>query len=94
MIQIQNARQFTKAAERARRERMFVRPTAAREYVVVNRSKGNAYMVSFTLLNGKRFGSCSCAAGTPCNSTRVPVVCKHLAAAVTVHLALAQMRTT
>jgi uncharacterized Zn finger protein len=92
MIQIQRREQFTKAIERARKERMFVQPIAAREYSVTNRTKGNRYRVSFHVKEGKRFGHCNCAAGEPMHGNRQPMVCKHLLAALTLHLTLAAAR--
>lgn len=89
MIQIQGPQQFTKAAERCRKERMLVRPAGFRRYYVTNRSNSHQYEVFFSMMNGKRFGACNCAAGYPMQGNRAPMVCKHLAAALTVHLAIA-----
>ncbi len=93
MIQIQRKEQFTKAIERARRERMFVQPLRFREYVVTNRSTGSKYVVMFEVYLGKKFGTCSCEAGSPTRGNHRPLVCKHMLAALTVHTALmAQQR--
>ncbi len=78
MIQIQNPSQFTKAAERCQKERMLVRVKAFRSYTVTNQTNGRTYEVFFSILNGKKFGACNCAAGYPMNSARAPKVCKHL----------------
>jgi hypothetical protein len=88
MIQIQNASQFTNAAARCQKERMLVRVKGFRSYTVTNRTNGRTYEVFFSILNGKRFGACNCAAGYPMNSTRAPKVCKHLYAALGLHIAL------
>ncbi len=91
MIQIQRREQFTKAIERARKERI-VQPLRFREYVVTNRTRGTRYVVMFEVVNGKKFGTCSCEAGSPMHGNRVPIVCKHLLAALTVHTALMSQR--
>ena len=88
MIQITGKQQFTTAIERARRERMFVQPVRFREYAVTNRSNGHRYFVSFEVKNGKRFGKCSCEAGTPMRGNHLPLVCKHLFASLLVHTSL------
>ena len=59
MIRIQRKEQFAKAIERARKERMFVRPIRFREYAVTNKSNGRRYVVMFEVVGGKRFGTCS-----------------------------------
>ncbi len=88
MIQIQRREQFTKAIERARRERMFVQPVRFREYAVTNRANGRRYFVQFEVRDGKKFGTCNCEAGTPMRGNHAPLVCKHLLAALTLHVAL------
>ena len=90
MIQIMGRQQFRRAEERARRERMMVRPVAECEYSVANQSKGT-YHVRFLSINGKAFGNCNCLAGRPARGDEVPMVCKHLYAAAVVHVALARM---
>lgn len=92
MIQIQSAAQFTKASERAKKERMFVQPLRFREYAVTNRTNGRRYVVVFEVRDGKRFGTCSCAAGSPMRRNRRPMICKHLFAAVAVHTSLMAQR--
>ncbi|MBA2645818.1 MAG: hypothetical protein H0U81_03360 [Pyrinomonadaceae bacterium] len=92
MIQIQSKQQFTKAIERARRERMLVSMIRFREYAVLNRSNGRRYVVMFEVVDGKRFGTCSCEAGSPMRGNHRPLVCKHLLAALTVHTGLMAQR--
>jgi hypothetical protein len=88
MIQIQSKEQFRRAEERARKERMLVQRTAPRTFSVTNRAKERQYTVSFYTLNGKFFGECNCAAGTPMHGNREPLICKHLYAALVVLRAL------
>ena len=92
MIQIQRREQFTKAAERISREKMGVRRYEPHVYEVTNKAKGHAYLVRFEQRHGQTFGTCTCEAGTPTRGQRVPVVCKHLLAAVLFVRALRQMR--
>jgi hypothetical protein len=91
MIQItrHSERQFARAAERAKRERMLVQPAGYRRYFVTNRRNGHKYEVFFCQLNGKRFGACNCEAGYPMNSRHVPVPCKHLWAALVINTVIA-----
>jgi hypothetical protein len=93
MIQIQRRAQFARASARARKERMHVRPLEACRYEVTNQSKGTRYTVRFVSINGRPFGQCSCEAGTPTRADDIPMVCKHLAAAVTVHIGLARLES-
>jgi hypothetical protein len=92
MIQIQRPAQFTKAAERAGKERQHVRVYEPHLYEVTNRAKAHTYLVRFTRMNGQTFAACTCEAGTPTHGQRVPLVCKHLYAAVLFVRALRQMR--
>ncbi len=92
MIQIQSKTQFTKAIERAKKERMLVSMLRFRDYSVLNRSNGRRYVVMFEVVNGKKFGTCSCEAGSPMRGNHLPMVCKHLLAALTVHTALMAQR--
>lgn len=84
MIQIQSKEQFRKAEERARKERMMVKRLAPRTFNVINTSKDSRYKVTFIRRKGKLFGQCNCEAGTPMYSNRMPLVCKHLYAALVV----------
>lgn len=95
MIQITGRDQFRKAAERAAREHMSARRYEPGVYEITNTAKGHTYLVRFTRQDGKVFGKCTCEAGTPTNTAgreRVPLICKHLFAAVIFHRALVRMR--
>jgi hypothetical protein len=92
MIQIQRPEQFTKAGARATKERMFVRRYEPSVYEVTNRAKAHKYLVIFTRLHGQTFGACTCEAGTRTKGRRVPLVCKHLFAAVLFIRAMRAMR--
>jgi hypothetical protein len=65
MIEIQRPEQFTRAAERAKAERMKVRRHGRNIVEVTNESKGHTYHVLFERRLGKVFGTCSCEAGMP-----------------------------
>jgi hypothetical protein len=80
MIQIQRAGQFTRAAERLRKERHGVRRHEPGLYEVTNKTKGSRYHVRIERRGGMTFGSCTCPAGL--RHGRSPLVCKHLAAVV------------
>lgn len=82
MIQIQSQSQFTKAEERARRERMLVSRESARTFSVLNRKNERRYTVTFHKHEGRLFGHCGCEAGTPMRGNHAPKVCKHLYAAL------------
>jgi len=86
MIQIETQEQFTKAAERARRGRLFVAFVRFRQYRVTNRATGAIYNVNFFVSRGRRFGGCDCKGGAQGRA------CKHLAAALAVHIGIAAMR--
>jgi hypothetical protein len=92
MIQIQRREQFSAAAERLSKERMSVRQHEPRLYEVTNRRSGHSYHVRITRRDGQTFGQCMCEAGTPHRYPHVPMVCKHLLAAVLFHRALGAMR--
>ena len=92
MIQIQRREQFTNAAARLQKEHMSVRLYEPRLYEVTNKAKGHTYHVRIERKDGKTFGTCTCEAGTPHTGKRVPMVCKHLLAAVLFHRALYMMR--
>lgn len=80
MIQVQNAKQFSRAAERLQHERMGVRRAEAHMYEVTNKTKGTRYHVRFTRQDARLFIGCDCPAGL--RHGRAPLVCKHLAACV------------
>jgi uncharacterized Zn finger protein len=87
MIRIENQEQLSGAIERARQGRLFVQQTSmSRQYRVTNRQTGTQYIVDFFLRQGRRFGHCTCKGG---QSHRA---CKHLAAALGLHLFVAVAR--
>jgi hypothetical protein len=87
MLELKSKEQLSKATERARKGRLFVQPTGLnRQYKVTNRETGAQYMVDFFLRNGKRFGHCTCKGGMSNQA------CKHLSAAVALHVSLAAIR--
>src|SRR5947199_7165531 len=92
VIQIQRREQFTNAAARLQKEHMSVRLYEPRLYEVTNKAKGHTYHVRIERQDGKTFGTCTCEAGTPHTGKRVPMVCKHLLAAVIFHRAIYMMR--
>ena len=92
MIQIQRREQFAKAADRLNKEPQSIRRHEPGLYEVTNKAKGHTYHVRIERQDGKTFGTCTCEAGTPHTGKRVPMVCKHLLAAVIFHRALYMMR--
>jgi uncharacterized Zn finger protein len=92
MIQIQRREQFNAAAQRLSKKRLSVRQHEPRLYEVANKGKGTTYYVRITRQGGHTFGQCTCEAGTPHRRPHVPMVCKHLLAAVLFHRALCAMR--
>jgi hypothetical protein len=86
MIKIESQEQFEKAIGRARKGDLFVRFVRFRQFVVVNRATCAEYNVNFFVSRGRRFGGCDCKAG------RKHLPCKHVAAALAVHLGIASMR--
>lgn len=86
MIQLNSVEQMTKAIERAKAGSLFVGFIRFRQYAVTNRQSGRVYNVNFFVRSGRRFGHCDCPAGTNHQ------VCKHLAAAAAVHVAIAATR--
>lgn len=85
MIQITTQDQLAKAIERAKAGDLFVRFVRFRQFRVVNRETGATYNVNFFVRDGKRFGHCDCKGGER-------FACKHLAAALGVHIGIAAMR--
>ncbi len=82
MIRLVNAKQLSKATERAKASRLFVQPSSQlRQYHVTNRENGARYTVDFFIKDGRRFGHCTCLAG------RNNIACKHLSAAAGYHVA-------
>jgi hypothetical protein len=92
MIQIQNAKQFERAAERLRNERQSIRRHEPGLYLVTNLAKNNTYSVRIERRDGHPFGTCSCEAGTPRNRRHAPMICKHLAALVIFLRGVREMR--
>ena len=90
MIQIQNSKQFSRAAERLQNERMGVRRAEAHMWEVENKAKGTRYHVRFIRQDGHTFASCDCPAGT--RHHKAPMMCKHVAAAVMVVRGIQEMR--
>ena len=90
MIQIQSAGQFTKAADRLRKEPQSIRRHEPGLYEVTNKAKGHAYHVRIERRDGLTFGSCTCKAGM--RHGRAPLACKHLAAVIIYLRAIREMR--
>lgn len=87
MIRLLTAEQLSRATELAKASRLFVQPTSLyRQYRVTNRENDNVYVVDFFVRDGKRYGHCTCKAGT--NN----VACKHLSAAAALHVMRAANR--
>jgi hypothetical protein len=81
MIELISAEQLRKATELAKAGNLFVQPSSIfRQYHVTNRDTGAKYTVDFFVRNGKRYGHCSCIAGTR------HLACKHLSAAAGYHV--------
>lgn len=88
MIELKSAEQLSKAIERARAGRLFVRFIQFRQFRVENRANGKTYNVNFFLRAGHRFGHCDCKGGER------GLACKHLAAAAAIQTGIAAMRLT
>ncbi len=86
MIQIQSIAQLSKAIERAKASKLFVRFVQFRQFKVENRATGATYNVNFFVRAGRRFGHCDCKGGAR------GLVCKHLAAAAAIQTGIAAMR--
>jgi hypothetical protein len=87
MVELRSEAQFEKAIERAKKAKLFVQASGLfRLYYVTNRETGAQYSVNFFVRSGRRFGECTCKAGM--NN----VECKHLAAAVALHLVRAEAK--
>lgn len=73
------------AISRAKISRLFVQTTSQfRVYVVTNRQSGTRYITTFgKWTDGTKIGRCSCPATS---------LCKHLAAALPLHLHVAKQR--
>lgn len=86
MIQLVSTEQMSKAIERAKAGRLFVRFVQFRQFRVENRANGRTYNVNFFVRDGRRFGHCDCKGGER------GLACKHLAAAAAVQTGIAAMR--
>ena len=86
MIQLTTTEAISKAIQRAKVSKLFVQAIQWRQYRVTNRETGAQYTVDFFMRNGKRFGHCTCKAGT--NN----IACKHLSAAAGLHVMVAATR--
>ena len=76
-----------KAIERAKAEakNLFVQKTeVSRQYQVTNRAKNATYLVKFAVQNCNKLGQCDCQGG------QRNLVCKHLVAAASLNMYLAQ----
>jgi len=73
------------AINRAKAGKLFVQPTSEyRCYVVTNRERGTRYIVNFGISgDGAKIGRCSCPSLT---------LCKHIAAALPLHIHIASTR--
>lgn len=91
MIELINQEQLKRAIELATADRknLLVQITdTARKYRVTNRRKGHVYEVTFTVREDrKKFGHCTCRAG------ELGRECKHLAAAVGLHVCRAEQQS-
>ena len=87
MIQLHSTEQLSRAIDKARTAKPFVRINGFGSYSVTNRQTGATYSVECLKREGKRFAHCSCKAGMR------SVPCYHLASAVGVHIQLATERS-
>jgi uncharacterized Zn finger protein len=78
---------MTRAIEKARRVKPFVRVLGWRQYEVANRATGATYRVEFDVREGQRLASCSCAAGQAGR-----FICYHVAACAGAHVCIAADR--
>ena len=77
---------FNRAANRARVFHNHVSRIGERAYRVQSGKTANDYTVRFFLVDGLKKAACSCRAG------QEDLLCHHVAAALTVHVALMRMR--
>ena len=84
MIQITSLKQFDRAKLRASAGRLKVQPSSLlRQYRVTNEEKGVTYRVDFYRASGGcKFATCECA------GAKAGFVCKHMGAALPMHLEL------
>lgn len=84
MIEIRSLKQFDKAKARASAGKLSaITSTLFRQYRVTNEETGAVYRVDFYRNNeGRRFATCECKGGQGGH------ICKHMAAALPLHLAI------
>ncbi len=82
MFILRNAEQISKAVENAKQLHPKVRMVEFGEYEVTG-SKGNTYTVLCYVAAGEKIVDCNCPARVPC---------KHAAAAISLHVAVARQR--
>jgi hypothetical protein len=77
-----------RAINRAKNEDLHVKMVTFGEYIVTNRSRNTAYTVKLwrDAQTGAKKGRCSCKAG------QEGMTCKHIPAAVPLHIHLASLR--
>lgn len=73
-----------KATAKAKQCKPLVKVLEFRRYQVTNRETGASYEVTFTKIDDKKFGQCSCKAGE-----QGKYACYHLISALSRHLAYA-----
>ena len=87
MIQITRNEAMMKAAERAKQHHPKVSIiSAAQRVYTVKGSQGDAYVVRFEVINGRKLASCDCRAGERGS------LCYHVAAAAAVNIGIQAMR--
>lgn len=84
MIQITSLKQFNRAKLRASAGKLTVaQSTLLRQYRVTNEEKGVTYRVDFyKAVDGRKYATCECA------GAKAGFICKHMGAALPVHLEL------
>lgn len=80
-----NPDQFANAIKRARQVHPKVTWLGGRRYSVTSSDRTCEYTVTFSVVNGQRFGACSCYAG----QKHLP--CFHIAAAAAVNIGMARL---
>lgn len=84
---IERNEKMARAAERAKADSMLVKAERFGAYRVVNRTRQTEYQVNlWKTNNGLKLGKCSCRAG------QKDQLCKHIPAAVSLHIYLARQR--
>ncbi len=83
MVKLISAQKMSRAIDKARAAKPFVRVVAFRQYTVTNRETGAIYNVTFEVKQGERFAACTCKAGKSSQN------CYHVAAAAGAHMMIA-----